>query len=492
MVDPRNDDDAVRRAAELCLQKCGDGLTPEESDELGELLSASEAARTEYWRWIALHTELQWKLGAKDELAGIAPRPQVGVLQGPHQAMVRRIGTSLMAWAAIAACLLFVAVPVGIHAWRQNQPIAQLAKSTDEDLRTLVTLGELAPLTKQSSWSFGRPGAKNTTTVFEGDTVCLDEGALELRLTTNTVAVLEAPAIVQTVSADRFRLIRGSVKVDVAKRAEGFSVETESAEVIDLGTVFSVNVDGGATDLVVFDGEVDLKVAGRADQPDDALKRFTAGEAVQVNENGTLSRIVQVQQSSVAARKAEATRDPIIAAVRDDNVREDFWRFYEIVPGGMGEDAAAFVDRPHQWNGADRAGMPAYLVGGDYVKTFNDDKVTRDMSVELTLDRPATLYVLLDSRVTPPDWLLEGFADTGDVIGVDEVHRPYDDWKSRPGQLGVGAEVSVNRQHSIWKRVVAEAGVVTLGANGDVTDKSLSGVDAFANMYGVVAVPLPQ
>ena len=61
-------------------------------------------------------------------------------------------------------------------------------------------------------------------------------------------------------------------------------------------------------------------------------------------------------------------------------------KYYEIVPGGMREDAVAFVDRDYQWNGVDAKGIPSYLVGGDYVKTFNDDKVAQNLVITVTLD----------------------------------------------------------------------------------------------------------
>ena len=64
-------------------------------------------------------------------------------------------------------------------------------------------------------------------------------------------------------------------------------------------------------------------------------------------------------------------------------------------------------------------GIPSYLLGGDYVKTFNDDKLNREVEIQVTLDRPAVLYVLLDKRSPVPDWLREDFFNTGDEIGID-------------------------------------------------------------------------
>ena len=58
----------------------------------------------------------------------------------------------------------------------------------------------------------------------------------------------------------------------------------------------------------------------------------------------------------------------------------------------MQEDAKAFADREeHEWNGITSDGMPAYLLGGDYVKTFNNDKIKNDIEITVKLDRAAKL-----------------------------------------------------------------------------------------------------
>ena len=113
-------------------------------------------------------------------------------------------------------------------------------------------------------------------------------------------------------------------------------------------------------------------------------------------------------------------RPLIISSVRDNIKRPGTWSFYEIVHAGMQEDGLAFVDREfHQWNGVDASGMPAYLLGADYVRMFNDDKVDNSFEMYVTIDRPAMLYVFFDDRLTPPKWLRDNFEDTGDNIGMD-------------------------------------------------------------------------
>lgn len=91
----------------------------------------------------------------------------------------------------------------------------------------------------------------------------------------------------------------------------------------------------------------------------------------------------------------------------------------EIVPGGLQDDAKAYVDRDFVWTD-----VPPELVGADYVKTFNNDKRTEEVSYAVTLSSAAKLYIMMDYRYldahgSPPfEWMCDGssgavFTDTG-------------------------------------------------------------------------------
>src|SRR5690606_38938281 len=98
-------------------------------------------------------------------------------------------------------------------------------------------------------------------------TIAFDSGA-EL--------VLEAPAKLTLVDAMNCVLARGTVVAEVAPSAQGFSIRTPSARVIDHGTRFAVNVhpSNGATQTQVFDGLVEVE------QPD-TKKRIALHEGQQ-------------------------------------------------------------------------------------------------------------------------------------------------------------------------------------------------------------------
>ncbi|MGD9632426.1 MAG: FecR family protein [Pirellulales bacterium] len=347
----------------------------------------------------------------------------------------------------------------------------------------------MAPLSSDCQWSFGAAGDNRRQDFRSFDTVWVNRGAAELRLINGTTVQLEAPLIMEMVSIDRARVLRGRVTVDVAKGAQGFVVDTAVARIVDHGTTFSVDVsDSSKTDVVVFQGEVEVNFMQHSDgagaEGVGSTKRLRTGEAARVAEDGTLSRIVNVQRTDLSENR---THQSVVREVRDNFVREQTMKYYEIVPGGMHEDAVAFVDRDYQWNGIDGRGIPRYLMGGDYVKTFNDDKVTQNLVITVTFDRPAMLFLLVDDRLMDTDWLTEQFVDTGDDVGLDEgPHVPNDVRK-----LASGPGESIDQVHSIWKCRVSPGERISIGPyRPSVPAGSGQGTKTSLNMYGIVAVPL--
>ena len=199
----------------------------------------------------------------------------------------------------------------------------------------------------------------DTSSLHRGDTVQLTAGSLRILFEHGTSVTLQAPAELEIQDPMLARIHRGSIRVLVAKGAEGFSIATPMAKVVDLGTEFGVRVDdNGGTDVAVFQGAVDVEGRPIENGTPQLAQRLTAGEAVRVDERGTTSRLVTVESGlfpkggSGSLEPSANLRPPVIQEVRDNVTRDGNYFFYEIVHAGMREDALAFVDRPeHQWNG---------------------------------------------------------------------------------------------------------------------------------------------
>ncbi len=176
--------------------------------------------------------------------------------------------------------------------------------------------------------------------------------------------------------------------------------------------------------------------------------------------------------------------------------------------GAFDEDSLTFSDRTHQHNGAafddggvlstaggNIVGLPAYLLGGDYVRFANNARDQDDYSAVVTTDTASVFYLLVDNRVngpsgdtsspnsTDPDlggtlqWVLdEGFirVNTGispngqaDYTGVDE------------GGDGVGPGQGLNQFYAVYRSPVP-------GTSASVRNNGVGG----SNMIALVAIPV--
>src|SRR5205085_4671235 len=78
-------------------------------------------------------------------------------------------------------------------------------------------------------------------------------------------------------SAERLILTQGRMSANVPRQALGFTVETPSAKVVDLGTRFAVKVEAdGTTEAHVFEGKIDVS-------PDQNIQKSTSPRRVAEN-----------------------------------------------------------------------------------------------------------------------------------------------------------------------------------------------------------------
>jgi len=388
---------------------------------------------------------------------------------------------SWQAWAApgLAAALLLV-----LAGWLWWSPPGQ---QVAQDVPLSVSQAARVVSVSNVQWS---PGAKihdEWSFLEPGESLRFERGLVNLFLENGAELLIEGPADVDYVSPEKVFARKGKLAARVSPDAAGFSIETPHANVIDRGTAFGLSVDEDSrTDVVVYEGKVDLDVLGDKASP---LRRLERGEALSVNRLGKLSRITTVESRKFLeppqVHLAGDPQTPVITAV-GDNVRSlETTKYYRVIPHGFRDDCRAYVDRLHEWNGVDGGGLPPFLVGGDYVMTFNDDKITTEIEIAVTLAQPASLFVLIDDRVPPPEWLARDFVDTHWDVGSDEG---YED---RVIGVGVGPGESIDHACSVWRRDVGEPATVVLGALGK-EKFAMPAEDVGRSMYGVVAVPLVQ
>jgi ferric-dicitrate binding protein FerR (iron transport regulator) len=102
--------------------------------------------------------------------------------------------------------------------------------------------------------------------LFEGSTLELLGGVVQLEMANGTVVVVEGPSRFEMTAPDAIHLAEGKAAVRIEGAAESFVVNTPTMQVIDLGTEFGVQAGPAGESLVsVFDGRVEVagQVEGR-------------------------------------------------------------------------------------------------------------------------------------------------------------------------------------------------------------------------------------
>ncbi len=323
------------------------------------------------------------------------------------------------------------------------------------------------------------------------DVVKFQSGSMRLDYGNGMVVSLKGQAQFDVMSSKRGLLRAGQATVTSPRRSVGFQIYTPNVGVTDvIGSRFGVEIGlQGETNIVVFDGAVHVKCFDVL-SPGSGCKtrlRLSSGEGARITSDGTATRIETIVGEpsedywSTNLPTTLPNGDPVVLQRATDNYQGERSKFYRIVHGGFAEDAQAYVDHYHEWNGVGD-GIPAELLGADYLLPFRATDLASDHQITVSLAQPATVYVLMDESTAMPDWLVRDFEDTGWRIGLDQLRKN----NAHSPLLGVGPGRSIDRAISVWKRNVAEAAEVTLGPMSE---------EAYQReqlMFGIVAVPLSE
>jgi ferric-dicitrate binding protein FerR (iron transport regulator) len=381
-------------------------------------------------------------------------------------------------WLAGAAIACGLLISVAASVWSLSaRTEANLNPATHQDAARVVDISNIQWIDgarRYDEWELVRPGER----------LQIKTGWINLFLASGAELLIEGPADVEYVSAQQVFARQGKLAARIGPGAVGFRIDTPHAKVIDRGTSFGVSVDSNShTSVVVYEGIVDLDVLGDRRQP---RRRLAKGEALSIDGKGQLSRITTVQSAEFLeppqVRLSGGQQGHIITTV-NDNVRSlETAKYYRVIPRGFREDCRAYVDRLHEWNGVDTRGLPPFLEGGDYVMTFNDDKIVSEIELAVSVNQPANVYVLIDDRVPPPKWLKRDFVDTNWDVGCDEG------WEDRIIDVSGGPGQSVEHVFSVWRRVVPKPTTVLMGALSSESPAPPLTVER--SMYGIVVTPL--
>ena len=321
---------------------------------------------------------------------------------------------------------------------------------------------------KASSWTIG-----STRRLRD---LVLADGAAQVRLANGVVLDLVAPVRLRFEDAMHARVLAGSVTADVGPTGSGFTLDTPSARVVDLGTRFGVSVlEDGDTDVAVFQGKVEVHEPAAATREASVIT-LRAGDSVRVSSQARVRRQALIATRGESAFVMEPPPpDALVTGVDDDIEENDFRSFYTIQRGALrpGVRPYSTLGRP-RWQAMPGAEFPTELVGADVIGTFSADRHERDLRLGITVSRPCTVYVMLDTRGGAPNWVRRDFTDTG-------LKLRSGPWSGNPVVQGMTADANgeIHVDYTLWKKRVTAPGTFTLGPPypiGEATHRAMYGI----------------
>jgi hypothetical protein len=483
-------DTLKRRFTEL-TSRALDGLcTAEERNELSRLAGQHPELVDGFVDEAVLHALLTWHSGnILTEL--VPPEGPVDVTQ--DEIVAARLSPSKLAssrvFLAVAAILMLCS---GVVLWRGFS----IWQSADTVIAEVVDSSGV-------NWLAGTTALSGGNAIVPGHLESRD-GEYTLKFRSGPIVRVAGTASLDIKSNMLIELKQGQITAQVPPASVGFTIDSPLVNVVDQGTQFGVSVGNGRADVVVFDGKVDLNSKFREEENP---TRLTQGDCVQVNELGAMARVADVRRDIQGRWWTDERSGPsgqVIASVSDNiHSGEAGKKFacYQTTFEGLQEDALAYSDNPHhQWNGLTADGLPSFLRGADYIKTFNDYRYIEIFELKVELAQPANLYVFFDDRVDLPDWLTANFEDTGVDIGLDEgpwllqadeVVQDEEFRKVDVNTTSIGGGNSIDNVFSVWRRRCVDGGTISLGNAGVWGDDRIGiGGKGGRAMYGIAATPL--
>ncbi|HLA83518.1 MAG TPA: FecR family protein [Thermoguttaceae bacterium] len=289
--DIRNDSTA--EFGQLVLRYLDEVVTPEEHELLETRLRTSDADRQaflELCEQVCSVTEMVLSLHAPTcpEEAFKSTRRRTPIVTFLNDTL--QMGMNFLSRPSVFTLLLTVGLPVvlllvlWVHI--KSQPIPTMPTVAAKQAAPPVVAVAAAEVarTHDCVWEESGEGPAVGASLAAGRQLRLRQGLVELRFADGATVLLQGPATFDAVGGGKGFLRAGSLVAKVSKEARGFTIQTPTADVVDLGTEFGVSVDKalGKDEVQVFRGKVVLEI--KPAQPDrkPTQHHLTAGSAASI------------------------------------------------------------------------------------------------------------------------------------------------------------------------------------------------------------------
>lgn len=395
--------------AELLEAVANRDLTPAQQKRLTERLEKSVDVRAAFIQATAFDAMLAHEFPSSE------PHVANSALEIPETELVQTSDSSVQTrkkarfgYIAIAVTLAMVVTAVVVFL-RPSEPSAPIAKIAFQS---------------NARWA--------NTERSQGDAIGpevlqLDVGIARLDFANGATVTLQGPAQFEILSTDKTRLSHGVLTAHIPDSAVGFEILTPSLDVVDLGTAFGVTVGrDGETDVCVFEGEVEVSLAG--DSQTNSTQRVREGSAIR-----TRTKTDEIESVAYKTNRYEDVWPVTSGVLQATGLMKFVSPGPDFVPGRfedsdsivvfpertevvLSEDVKVDVVEPGQFQRIRRKEQPvlsaglrvrSYLLQLDPVGSFTTAEADKSRVIgQITFDRPILGLIVKTAKLNASDRLL--------------------------------------------------------------------------------------
>ena len=262
-------------------------ITPEQHAQLQEWVCRDKEACRVYVQYMNLCASIHWDKSQEarplpNGKAKASKPPVLGFLGDVFQA-----GTNFLSRSFVLTLLLAIGLPVIVLFILlidiSHQPVAKAPVPAPAAVQQTRAVAEITR-TYDAKWSNGDTKLATGTKLLANQHFRLLSGLAEITFADGAKVLLEGPATFNAQNNRQGHLQIGNLVAKVPKGAEGFTIVTPTANIVDLGTEFGISVSGdGTAEAHVFKGQVDVFAkSATSNKPATLSRHLHAGQAVQI------------------------------------------------------------------------------------------------------------------------------------------------------------------------------------------------------------------
>lgn len=261
---------------------CNETITPEQHEQLQNILAVDADAREKYFNYLELHLYLE-RLHEERSEPDIDLHFQPPVLPVKNAEPKQTAQRVPQAFWMLAAAICIVITGGFLYLNQTPETPQQVSGAPAKDSVATVTQ------TAAVRFAEGAPFLKVGSCIEAWQEYAISAGQLQLVFPNGAEVILTGPAVFESEGDEHLAVRLGSCSVYAPDGAEGFTVETPLSQVVDYGTRFSVNVsEAGNTDVQVIEGETDVRPLDSEENTGVAPQRLTKGMAQRLTTNNGL------------------------------------------------------------------------------------------------------------------------------------------------------------------------------------------------------------